>query len=1312
MMIKKLLYLFCFSILFLAVLKAQELNYTLLSPAESLDKYGSAEYDGVFRCQYTFNIAITQDNQAGAIRIVSVSGSNIYSMISENESTLVFNIQVFSVEVGSGTIDVEVDNLIGSTIFNIPYICQAPPTQLDVEFLNDTLYDSFQSTLYGPVAVFRVNNFIKEGPELTVTFASQSMFLASCELISFNVYKVMFGYYPGATWADITNDLVVNVEHPNNPITNPFTLKFNYMSGNLITPTNFKIFPVSQSNENTYYRIFPYFEFTATHDAPFLIIFNSDAIPRRLSPVMGNRTDGVFLSIMYPGVGLKTIGLFINNQGGVTSNQLSYTSNIPAPSYSHTIITGSFVDGIMISILNTNQPFREFQIKPYVLASSYISSITTPTLYPYAYSSGNAIQYQRSDEYFISPFAHGVYGFHYFNYMQEITLPSSNIDDTPPNIVSVSYVTFGNIRIYTVHITDDKSGFQKLIPYGNYTSLTSGTLLDGVYEFQVDLSKQVVVAPKLAVCDFVLNCRDVFISSFQTSDGGNFTNNYEFKSIGDINRVYWKYNNIDVSNDNVNNTLYICSSIRNLKPHIQRESELLKLSGLSYASFMPAKIGIYMGSCYEFDYVIYKNTMTGMAKYIFWMTDKFIESSLLETYFGEESKLKIKSINGDELGPLITNVQLSPGNSITIQLVDTSIEWLITIEDKFNGFKKGKITIAGDVGLVKYNFELTTLDLISGDEKYGVYKLVVPILYKCKSQKYFIQYVELEDNMGYQTIYIQDGKYDGNVPDSMIHILHDVDTLSSIRTQCMWAQTDTEPPQLSSFTFSPNTIDSTFSGLFFDNTPRLVTFNFVVTDNEGVLNSSIPIIYLQDQSLDIIQQTSQVIDYSGTSASYQCKFNIPYGFGFPNGIKVSVFGMVDLQSNIRGYSISQLFDAGFENTINVSPILNESISILSVTPLVPDYSQFFITGRNIKNTDRLIFQKDDYSIVKIGGPNQNTETIAFFSTSPSEIGNLYLTLKRGNSEEFSNTVLVFVNAGSSSSSSTSSTNPGSSSDSSTSNPSSSSSSTNPGSTISSSENSENSGLSSSDQFLPPTNPPQECLNNCGGINNGECKQNGCVCKSPWVGLDCSSQVIVIDPSIDPTLPQTNFTIPGTNGNNHDFYAIISIVSLNELNNDGQVVYTYPFTKWIVSNNQNSKYSKYTSKSYLYSSTITNKYDESKTTIDVSIDYFNQGANITFANQVLEMNPYSLKYSVNISQYSFSSNFNTLQLVLSASLESRENSKGECFSTQIGSTVGSESEFIKMQVDNHSLYGRFIKRGIVDGRIRHITNTPLSQEFIR
>ncbi|KAF2068252.1 hypothetical protein CYY_010421, partial [Polysphondylium violaceum] len=42
----------------------------------------------------------------------------------------------------------------------------------------------------------------------------------------------------------------------------------------------------------------------------------------------------------------------------------------------------------------------------------------------------------------------------------------------------------------------------------------------------------------------------------------------------------------------------------------------------------------------------------------------------------------------------------------------------------------------------------------------------------------------------------------------------------------------------------------------------------------------------------------------------------------------------------------------------------------------------------------------------------------------------------------------------------------------------------------------------------------------------------------------------------------------------------------------------------------------------------------------------------------------------------------------------------------GNTTTSNSDYIKLQVDDHSLYGRFIKRGVIDGRIVSVTNNLL------
>ncbi|KAF2068306.1 hypothetical protein CYY_010367, partial [Polysphondylium violaceum] len=127
--------------------------------------------------------------------------------------------------------------------------------------------------------------------------------------------------------------------------------------------------------------------------------------------------------------------------------------------------------------------------------------------------------------------------------------------------------------------------------------------------------------------------------------------------------------------------------------------------------------------------------------------------------------------------------------------------------------------------------------------------------------------------------------------------------------------------------------------------------------------------------------------------------------------------------------------------------------------------------------------------------------------------------------------------------------------------------------------------------------------------------------------------------------------------------------------------------------------------YLYSTNITNQLDQTITSVSVSIQYFDKQQSITFAGELLNMNQYSIKYSINITSYSFTNSLNQLQLIMKVSLESQQDQG--CSALESGNTTVTNSEYVKLQVDDHSLYGRFIKRGIIDGRISTITNKLLS-----
>ncbi|EAL66711.1 hypothetical protein DDB_G0281459 [Dictyostelium discoideum AX4] len=114
-------------------------------------------------------------------------------------------------------------------------------------------------------------------------------------------------------------------------------------------------------------------------------------------------------------------------------------------------------------------------------------------------------------------------------------------------------------------------------------------------------------------------------------------------------------------------------------------------------------------------------------------------------------------------------------------------------------------------------------------------------------------------------------------------------------------------------------------------------------------------------------------------------------------------------------------------------------------------------------------------------------------------------------------------------------------------------------------------------------------------------------------------------------------------------------------------------------------------------------------ITIETEWFDSLTNITFANQKLTMNPPTLKYNINITKYEFISNINSLQLVIQSKLSKNSNiDHSICSAQSFGETTSNDnSNYIQLSVEKHSLYGRFIKRGIVDNKIISINNEQLN-----
>ncbi|KAN0040613.1 hypothetical protein ACTA71_008951 [Dictyostelium dimigraforme] len=245
-------------------------------------------------------------------------------------------------------------------------------------------------------------------------------------------------------------------------------------------------------------------------------------------------------------------------------------------------------------------------------------------------------------------------------------------------------------------------------------------------------------------------------------------------------------------------------------------------------------------------------------------------------------------------------------------------------------------------------------------------------------------------------------------------------------------------------------------------------------------------------------------------------------------------------------------------------------------------------------------------------------------------------------------------------------------------------------------------------FVPITpNAPKQCIDNCGGPDQGLCVSSGCSCISPWIGNDCKSKIVFIpqpstnysDPSIEIPLFETY-----NNTNNETetklFHSLISIVKLRELDFNSNEINSFSFKEWeyYKINNEISQYK-------------TNFINFGFTTnITVTLQWFNNDSTIEFGNQIINMNPSTIKYTVEISEYKFSSKLNQLQLIMKASISVNKTYE-ICSDKDFGETSnGDNSNFLKIQVDNHSLYGRFIKRALIDSIPRSIDNVQLDSSM--
>ncbi|EAL61944.1 hypothetical protein DDB_G0291027 [Dictyostelium discoideum AX4] len=856
-----------------------------------------------------------------------------------------------------------------------------------------------------------------------------------------------------------------------------------------------------------------------------------------------------------------------------------------------------------------------------------------------------------------------------------------------PNLSSVSYLKIMNSK-NTVH---------------DNGMLVSGTASDGIWEYLTEIKFELVeISNAITENSIKIEGNLDYPVTYGFGDylyqiGNNISkltypsiNLKNYNYLNDLVQVSFLYNDIDITDQSVDNIMFFTfNNIEDYKDlsigfYLTDEKSLndIRFENSIFTILNPNyKFAVWDQTTNRFrvNFKVPANTLPGNISYALVLDNTNLIDS---NYLSNEYQLRATSIKVDIYGPIVTKI------------IKQHNGWLFTIQDEINGFRDGFLIVKGLLDSSFYNITINMSNLIegSGDKIIGDYKIIIPLEFgigssNCITQDYLITQASLFDTYGNNNTYVkyftleyyENTQSFESTRNPFIHFINDSSPFS-INYYCT-GELDSSPPNLISFKTSRSSMDV-------GSLDRSITFTFQAQDLEsGFKQGQNPIVYLVPQRLAMEQCRATPTITNSTTITFSCTIEVPVGFGYPDGFLVSVYGFINNRGTYSGFSSKDIKDLNpLQQDWFVSTDFSFNIPIItSVSEFTNKDSTLFIFGKNFRTVDTAIIYISNGSDINLKTITKTYSSFIKLTEVPLIDIPFKLLLLDSNqinikSNEFLINPIVY-NFNYSGPTYT------------------------PEPTLQPTLQPTISPL--------PTNPPQKCLGNpeCGGKNKGYCQSGfGCICYSPWYGVDCTSKIIIIPtPQTNTSQPTVEIPITGggggqeTNSTEFLFKSLVTLVSIRELDFKGEVIKTFPFDKWVFEDID------LTTGRYNTSIVSQNGNDIKTTNITTIIQWFNSSKNITFAGQELQMNPSSVKFTIEIENYVFSSALNNLELVMFASILSTDESDDFCSLKQFGDTTnGDNSNYIKLQVQDHSMYGRFIKRAVVDGNIVGIENTLLDE----
>ncbi|KYR00200.1 EGF-like domain-containing protein [Tieghemostelium lacteum] len=838
--------------------------------------------------------------------------------------------------------------------------------------------------------------------------------------------------------------------------------------------------------------------------------------------------------------------------------------------------------------------------------------------------------------------------------ISQINITTGPIDNVAPTLEFVEYIDGSSAlsKILRVHVKDNLSGVAKII-FGNGPNrpnlfelssqdLAEGDKNDGVYERYFDAPNYFPSSTQdITIYDYNGNSMVITsdtqyfpINPYSSETPNTLVGNSAFEMLN----FQFQKNNIDLSQNGVSNVLKF-----NFRGIMTNGYVSLGIALDSDSDEYTRFYGEYdsIQGCYVINFNLPSRLLNRDLDYFIHGAEFKLTNYDLRSF--PNTTLSVYSDWADRFPPMILNVNGFVENDAGF----TNLGWDFTIEDQWNGFKIGYVSVISSIDPFPRNFTIEPQPTNSIYlDTYSIRFSVPDSANGCVSQTFSISYISLTDTNGLTSDTV------GQRYNPLMKILNNGD----IATNAILCPTlpSVTPPTLTNITIGNNLPVNTAA----QNIP--IEIQFTIEDSLLPISTrNTPFCYLSISLLEKVSVQSELLGFTDSqnrSSNWRCKTNLPYGYGAlglnhsGTTLAVSVHGWANTGSAFGGIATelleyeSRVFS--IPTVFNVYPFITST----TLTSLNNGYLRLDIFGRQLRMTPVTI---------KVTYGNGESTQVGLDYVSNLYARTLLIKANRG----VSTITLSYLN-----------------------------SYVTPPYTI-------NTGPETT--TIPPIAQCQGTPQ-CGGPSNGECTSTGCQCKSPWMGPTCQSQIVIIDPPvIDPTSPtiDNNFNTTLPDGEVVSLEGLISIVQLNEYTHTDVKSYVYNFTKWTFTNLTSSNQ---TYQEYSYQTEILEK----ESNITVTVQYFTEADEILFAGQVLKMLPSTLKYKVLIDGYKFTSNLNYLELIMSASIESLSEQSDICSLSQFGPTSDPEqsSDFVKLQVREFSLYGRFIKYGLIDGnRVTEITN---------